>query len=53
MGSAIRQLAEQDPTVHALTVRVTHLLEPPDALNRADIVERARALTAQGPINRT
>jgi len=44
LGAAIRRLAEQDPEVHALSVRVTHLLEPPDALARADIVERARAL---------
>ena len=29
MGIAIRKLAEIDPEVHALTVRVTHLLDPP------------------------
>ena len=43
-GAAIRRLAEQDPEVHALSVRVTHLLEPPAVLARADILERARAI---------
>ena len=28
-GQAIRDLAEEDPEIHALSVRVTHLLEPP------------------------
>ena len=44
MGAAIRRLSELDPEVHALSVRVTHLLEPPIVLARPDIVERARAL---------
>ena len=41
---AIRRLAEIDPEVHALSVRVTHLLEPPSVMARADIVERANLL---------
>ena len=41
---AIRRLAEVDAEVHALSVRVTHLLEPPSALARPDIVERANKL---------
>jgi flavin-dependent dehydrogenase len=43
-ASAIRRLAETDPEVHALSVRVTHLLESPSVLARADIVERANLL---------
>lgn len=31
-GAEIRRLAERDADVHALSVRVTHLLESPDAL---------------------
>jgi 2-polyprenyl-6-methoxyphenol hydroxylase-like FAD-dependent oxidoreductase len=44
MGHAIRLLAEKDPHVHALSVRVTHLLEPPSSLQRPDIVRRALEL---------
>lgn len=44
MSAAIRRLSEQDSEVHALRVRVTHLLDPPSVLARPDIVERARAL---------
>jgi len=44
-AAAIRRLAEVDPEVHALSVRVTHLLEPPSVLARPDIVERANLLT--------
>ncbi|MBT6277544.1 MAG: FAD-binding protein [Chromatiales bacterium] len=44
MGAAIRRLCEQDAEVHALSVRVTHLLESPTALTRPDIVERALSL---------
>ena len=36
---AIRGLAEVDPEVHALSVRVTHLLEPPFVMARSDIIE--------------
>ena len=43
IGRAIRLLAEQDPDVHALVVRVTHLLEPPASLQSTGIVERALA----------
>ena len=43
VGNAVRLLAEKDPEVHALTVRVTHLLEPPSSLESAGIVERALA----------
>ena len=46
VAQAIRLLAEHDPDVHALTVRVTHLLEPPSSLQSADIVERAFAALA-------
>ena len=46
VGQAMRLLAEDDPDVHALTVRVTHLLEPPSSLQSADIVERAFAALA-------
>ena len=42
---AIRGLAEVDPEVHALSVRVTHLLEPPSVMARPDIIERANLLT--------
>jgi hypothetical protein len=42
---AIRRLAEVDPEVHALSVRVTHLLEPPSVMARADIIERANLLS--------
>ena len=42
-GQAIRLLAENDLDVHTLSVRVTHLLEPPGALQSADIVTRALA----------
>jgi len=45
MGIAIRMLSEIDPEVHALTARVTHLLDPPSVLSRPDIVERANGLT--------
>ena len=41
MAQAIRNLAEDDVDVHALSVRVTHLLEPPSSLQRLDIVRRA------------
>ncbi len=41
MGQAIRLLAESDPEVHTLSVRTTHLLEPPSTLQRPDIVKRA------------
>ena len=44
MSAAIRRLSEQDSEVHALRVRVTHLLDPSSVLARPDIVERARAL---------
>ena len=46
MGHAIRLLAEQDPDVHKLTVRVTHLLDPPSSLQDPAIVERAKRLLA-------
>ena len=42
-GQAVRLLAEHDADVHALTVRVTHLLESPSSLQGRDIVERALA----------
>lgn len=42
-GQAIRLLAENDLDVHTLSVRVTHLLESPSALQSADIVTRALA----------
>jgi hypothetical protein len=42
---AIRRLAEVDPEVHALSVRVTHLLEPPSVMARADIIERANLVS--------
>ena len=42
---AIRGLAEVDPEVHALSVRVTHLLEPPSVMARPDIIERANLPT--------
>jgi 2-polyprenyl-6-methoxyphenol hydroxylase-like FAD-dependent oxidoreductase len=41
----IRRLAEVDPEVHTLSVRVTHLLEPPSVMSRPDIIERANLLT--------
>ncbi len=41
----IRRLAEVDPEVHTLSVRVTHLLEPPSVMSRRDIIERANLLT--------
>jgi len=41
---AIRRLVEVDPEVHALSVRVTHLLESPSVLAHPDIVERANLL---------
>ena len=41
MAQAIRNLAEDDVDVHALSVRVTHLLEPPSSLQHPDIVRRA------------
>lgn len=44
-AKAIRQLAEVDPEVHALSVRVTHLLEPPTVLADPHIVERASKFT--------
>jgi 2-polyprenyl-6-methoxyphenol hydroxylase-like FAD-dependent oxidoreductase len=44
MGQAIRLLAESDLEVHALSVRVTHLLEPASSLQRPDIVRRALEL---------
>ena len=46
MGQAIRRLAELDPEVHKLTVRVTHLLDPPSSLQDPAIVERANELLA-------
>jgi len=42
---AIRGLAEVDPEVHALSVRVTHLLEPPSVMARPDIIEHANLPT--------
>jgi 2-polyprenyl-6-methoxyphenol hydroxylase-like FAD-dependent oxidoreductase len=45
---AIRRLAEADSEVHALSVRVTHLLESPSVLARPDIVERANATHLPG-----
>jgi 2-polyprenyl-6-methoxyphenol hydroxylase-like FAD-dependent oxidoreductase len=42
---AIRGLAEVDPEVHALSVRVTHRLEPPSVMARPDIIERANLPT--------
>jgi len=44
-AAAIRRLAEVDPEVHALSVRVTHLLDPPSVLKQPDIVERAKLLS--------
>jgi len=44
MGAAIRRLAETDSEIHRLSVRVTHLLDPPSVLTRQDIVNRARRL---------
>jgi hypothetical protein len=46
MGKAIRALAEEDVDVHALSVRVTHLLEHPSSLQHPGII--ARALAALG-----
>ena len=46
-GAAIRRLAEVDDEVHQLSVRVTHLLDPPDVLTRPDIVERAQSLESE------
>jgi 2-polyprenyl-6-methoxyphenol hydroxylase-like FAD-dependent oxidoreductase len=43
IGQAIRLLAESDPDIHTLSVRVTHLLEPPSSLQSSDIVKRALA----------
>ena len=43
VGNAVRLLAAKDPEVHALTVRVTHLLDPPSSLECTGIVERALA----------
>jgi 2-polyprenyl-6-methoxyphenol hydroxylase-like FAD-dependent oxidoreductase len=43
IGKAVRLLADKDPQVHALTVRVIHLLEPPSVLESTGIVERALA----------
>ena len=45
MGATIRSLGEQDPEVHALSVRVTHLLEPPSALAHPDIIKRGLGLS--------
>jgi len=36
----IRQLAEIDPEVHTLSVRVTHLLESPSEFTRPDILKK-------------
>ena len=44
-AASIGRLAEVDPEVHELSVRVTHLLEPPSVLARPDIVERVNLLT--------
>ena len=42
---AIRRLAEVDPDVHRLSVRVLHLMEPGSALQNPKIMQRALALT--------
>jgi 2-polyprenyl-6-methoxyphenol hydroxylase-like FAD-dependent oxidoreductase len=44
-AKAIRRLAEVDPEVHALSVRVTHLLESPSVLTDPDIVARTGKFT--------
>ncbi|MFA9421637.1 MAG: FAD-dependent monooxygenase [Gammaproteobacteria bacterium] len=40
-AKAIRRLAEVDPELHTLSVRVTHLLESPAVLADPDIIARA------------
>ena len=42
-AAAVRQLAEYDPDVHELTVRMTHLMELPSSLEYTDVVDRALA----------
>lgn len=44
-AAAIRILAETDSEVHALSVRVTHLLESPSELGRPEIIEKAKELS--------
>ena len=44
-AKAIRRLAEVDPEMHALSVRVTHLLESPSVLTDPDIVARTGKFT--------
>jgi hypothetical protein len=40
-AAAIRCLAQEDPEIHALSVKVTHLLEPPDFLKEPSVLKRA------------
>ena len=44
-AAAIRKLAETDSEVHALSVRVTHLLESPSELARPEIMEKTKRLS--------
>jgi 2-polyprenyl-6-methoxyphenol hydroxylase-like FAD-dependent oxidoreductase len=46
IGKGIRLLAEDDPHVHQMTVRVMHLLDHPRTLLTADILERAEQALA-------
>ena len=47
VSHAIRRLAEVDPDVHRLSVRVLHLMEPASALQDPNIMQRAMALAEQ------
>lgn len=48
LGRAVRLLAEKDTDVHTLTVRVTHLLEPPSSLQQPEIANRALEMLDSG-----
>jgi len=48
LGRAIRLLAEKDTEVHTLSVRVTHLLEPPSSLQQPEIANRALEMLKSG-----
>ena len=47
VSHAIRRLAEVDPDVHRLSVRVLHLMEPTSALQDPKIMQRAMALAGE------
>jgi hypothetical protein len=47
VSHAIRRLAEVDPDVHRLSVRVLHLMEPTSALQDPKIMKRAMALAGE------